>query len=121
MASYLRNVTLYAVSASEEDFEYRIMGDAAVLAWGRSFAGMKRLDLNLLHPGMGDVIWNVCRSVVRHRQPLVLRGRLWKGEHDVTRQETIFLPLGPDDNTVSFVLSVGSYQAALPSIDDGAP
>jgi hypothetical protein len=113
MAKYLRNVTLYAVSASDQDFEYKIMGDAAVVAWGRSFAGLKRDDLNRIQAGMGDIIWKVCRSVTMHRQPLVLRGHLWRGDYDVTRQETIFLPLGPDDHTVTHILSVGSYEWVL--------
>jgi hypothetical protein len=110
MARYLRNVTLFAVSAANEDFEYKVMGDAVVQAWGRSFCGMKRCDLNRLQPGMGEVIWNVCHSIVRRRQPLVLRGRLWRDERNITQQESIFLPFGPDDLTVAFVLSVSSFE-----------
>jgi hypothetical protein len=116
MAPYLRNVTLYAIAEGGDDFEYKIMGDAAVVAWGHSFMGMKREDLNRLQPGMGDVVWKVCRSVVKRRQPLVLRGQLWHGDYDVTRQETIFLPLGPDDQSVGHVLSVGSYEWAPPDV-----
>lgn len=118
MVPYLRNVTLCAIT--NDDFEYKIMGDAAVVAWGRSFMGMRREDLNRLQPGMGDVIWKVCQSVIRRRCPLVLRGQLWHGEYDVTRQETIFLPLGPNDELVTYILSVGSYRRAVP-FSDGAP
>lgn len=117
MAAYLRNITFYAVSPGGDDFEYRIMGDAAVLAWGRSFAGMKRQDLNRLQPRMGDVISNVCRSVCKRRQPLVLRGHLWRGDCDVWRQETIFLPLGPHDQLVTHILSAGSYELVPPTVD----
>lgn len=114
MSAYLRYTTLYSISAATEDFECRIMGDAAVVAWGRCFAGMRRVDFNSYRHGMGDVLWNVFRSVALNRQPLVLRGKLWKDEYEITDQETLFLPLGPDDRIVDFILSVGSYQLVDP-------
>lgn len=114
MAPYLRNVTLFAVDADKEDFEYRIMGDAAVVAWGRSFSGMGRADLNAIQPGMGDVIWNVCQSVLRQRKPLVLTGTLTKNQFDHTNQQTIFLPLGSNEADIGFILSVGAYEWISP-------
>jgi len=109
LASFLRNVTLYRIFGGGKNFEYRIMGDAAVVAWGRSFHGMGRSELNDLQPGMGDVIARVCRWVARERDPLVMRGVLRKEFSDTRRQESIFLPLGEDDDTVDHILCVGIY------------
>lgn len=109
IAAFLRNVMLYRVIESGNDFEYRIMGDSAVVAWGRSFRGMGRTDLNALQSGMGDVVARVCRWVVRKQEPLVMRGLLRKGAMDSRRQETIFLPLGDEGGAVDYILSVGIY------------
>jgi hypothetical protein len=109
MAAFLSNVTLFQIADQGEGFAYRIMGDAAVVAWGQSFRGMGRSELNALQPGMGDVVARVCRWVVREQEPLVMRGVLRKGIIDARCQETIFLPLGVDDGTVDHILSVGIY------------
>ena len=110
MAGFLRNVTLYRVAPDGSDFEYRVMGDAAVQAWGRNFAGCDTARLNAVQPGMGDVIRRICASIARRRDPLVLRGTLSKGlEH--LAQETVFLPLGPDDDQVDHIISIGDYVA----------
>ena len=59
---------------------------------------------------MGDVIRRICASIARRRDPLVLRGTLSKGlEH--LAQETVFLPLGPDDDQVDHIISIGDYVA----------
>ncbi len=103
------------------------MGDAAVVAWGRSFRGMGRRELNALQPGVGDVVARVCRWIVREQEPLVMRGVLRKDVIDARRQETLFLPLGEVDGVVDHVLSVGIYvpqslsdlKAIMNESDDG--
>lgn len=109
MAKFLRHITLYRVSPDGDDFEYRVMGDAAVQAWGRNFAGFNAEQLNAVEPGMGDVIRRICGSVARRHEPLVLRGTLSRGQHEHIRQESIFLPLGPDDGTVDHILSASWF------------
>lgn len=114
MSAFLRNVTLYRVLDKGGDFEYRVMGDAAVVAWERSFTGMGRMELNVLQPGMGDLVARVCRWVFREREPLCMRGLLRKDIADVRHQETIFLPLSESDETVDHILSVGVYAPQSP-------
>lgn len=116
MLTFLRHITLYRVAPDGSDFEYRVMGDAAVQAWGRNFSGFNAEQLNAAEPGMGDVIRRICASVARRREPLVLRGTLSKGPHEHIGQESLFLPLGPDDETVDHILSA-SWYVAQPGLD----
>jgi hypothetical protein len=116
MRSFLRDIMLFAVFEDGEDFEYRLMGDAAVVAWGKSFQGMRRADLNNLHPGMGEVLARVISAVVRRREPIVTRCVLWRGEFDEVAQETIFLPLSPDEHTIDHVLSVSAFEKQMPTL-----
>lgn len=111
MLRFLRHVTLYRVTEDGRDFEYRVMGDAAVQAWGRSFVGYNTARLNAVEEGMGDVLNRICASVARRGEPLVLRGELARGAQEHIGQESVFLPLGPDDATVDHVLSVSWFSA----------
>jgi hypothetical protein len=109
LAPFLRNVTLFQILDEGQDFEYRVMGDAAVVAWGQSFQGMRRADLNGLEAGMGDIVCRLCRSVARQRAPIFMRGVLQKEMLDACNQETLFLPLGITDGAVDHLLSIGVY------------
>lgn len=109
MKAFLRNVSLFRVRDGGADFEWRVMGDAAVQAYGRSYQGMNTADLNALQTGMGDVIKRVCGTVVRERSPLAFRGRLLRGKDSALYQETVMLPLGPDESTVEAILVIGTY------------
>ena len=114
MKSFLRNITFIRITNDGTDFEYRVMGDAVVQAWGQSFVGMDAAQLNGIREGMGDVILRICASVAARREPLVVRGELSKGEFEHIGQECLFLPLGPDDKTVDYVLGVSSFGAPTP-------
>jgi hypothetical protein len=109
MAAFLRNVTLYRVTPDGSDFEYRVMGDAAVQAWGHNFSGYDAARLNEIAPGMGDVFQRLCASIARRGEPLALRGMLSKGAHEHLAQESLFVPLGADEQTVSHILSVSWF------------
>ena len=109
MRAFLRDVMLFDVLNSGRDFRCRVMGDGAVVAWGESFQGMNRTDLNSLEAGMGDVFARVLRAVTRRQGPIVTRGILWRGQFDEFDQETIFLPFSSKEQTVDNVLCVGSY------------
>jgi len=118
MAAFLRNVTLYRVTPDGSDFKYRVMGDATVQAWGHNFSGCDTARLNEIAPGMGNVFQRLCASIARHGEPLALRGKLSKGEHEHLAQESLFVPLGPDAQTVSHILSVSWFTAPeLPAAD----
>ncbi len=109
IAPYLRNVMLIAMNRDQSDFEFRVVGDAAVVAYGRNFQGMTRDELNVLEPGFGDVIKKVCAWVCRRREPLAVKGIVASGVASAYHHEGIFLPLGECELSVDHVLFVGSY------------
>ncbi|MDE2350603.1 MAG: PAS domain-containing protein, partial [Alphaproteobacteria bacterium] len=112
--SFLRNVTLFRVKDDGLDFEYRVMGDAVVQAWGQSFVGMDAAKMNAIRKGMGEVIRRICASVAARGEPLVVRGELSRSELEHVGQESLFLPLGPDDATVDYILGASDFTAARP-------
>ena len=86
------------------------MGDAAVQAWGRNFVGCETAKLNAIQHGMGDVIQPHLRlDRAPPRSPGVARHAVEGPEH--LAQETVFLPLGPDDDQVDHIISIGDYVA----------
>lgn len=115
LGGYLKNIMLYRLIGAAEDFEIRIMGDAAVYAYGSCYQGMKMRDINRLRPGMGDIVARVCSSVLNRRAPLAFKGRLSAGECAIINQEIVFLPVGPIDTLVDHILSIGDYSPRMPS------
>ena len=110
MAPFLANVVLVALY--NDDFEFRIVGDAAVVAFGQDFKNMRRATLNAREPGFGDVMARVFKSVAAKGEPLALSGRLVRPESDLDHHQAIFLPLGVD-NVVDHILYVGDYSTPL--------
>jgi len=121
MRGFLRHLTLFSISQDVVDFRHRVMGDAAVVAWGASFQGLGRKDLNRIQDGMGDVFTKLFSAIVREQCPLLMRGALWEGEVDEVAQEVLFLPLSSDGTRIDFVLSVGSYEKRVLGGPEGKP
>ncbi len=109
MAPFLSNVTLWRRVKDGADYEYRIMGDAAVSAYGHSMAGRYVSDLDKLKPGNGARVKAVLDYVVRNAAPSVSVGWFIAGDEKPIYQEMIFLPLGPDDATVDHILGVSVH------------
>lgn len=108
MAPFLRNVILVAAVGERPDYEFRVFGDAAVVAFGSNWTG-KRIDaLNAIIPGYGDVMERVFNYVRKTCAPLFVRGMLVRAELNANEQQAVFLPLGVDD-AVDHVLYVGAY------------
>jgi hypothetical protein len=108
MSTFLRNIMLIGVIENGEDFEFRIMGDGALVAFGQSFQGMHIKDLNELEPGFGDVIKQACGYLVSTRTFLAVKGKLTRSDVDWDTHDGIFLPLGPESD-VTQILYVGGF------------
>jgi hypothetical protein len=113
-AKFLRHITLFEIFDGGDDMEFRVMGDAAVMAFGGSFRGLRKEPLNKLQPGMGDVMARVCGHVVRTRAVLPVKGWFQQGQGTAFYQEAIFFPLGEDEGKVDHVLCIGVYTPAPP-------
>jgi len=79
LKALLRNITLLRVIEGGRDYEYRIVGDAYVMAHGRSFQGLKWSQTAQFSPGYHAAIKPVCDSVVRTGNPIATRGWIEKG------------------------------------------
>jgi len=107
----LRNVVLLRVIESGCDYEFRIVGDAHVIAHGFSMHGKNLSRMDDHAPGYGAILKELYDYPVRRRAPLALRGWLSMGEEgsEFLYSESAFLPLGPDDETVDHVLNFSVY------------
>ncbi len=115
LVRFLRNITLFKVLDGGDDIEFRIMGDAAVAAFGGTFHGLRKEALNEIQPGMGDVLVRVCGHVARTQTMLPVKGWFQQVGGDSFYQEAIFFPLGTN-GVVDHVLCVGSYTRAPPEV-----
>jgi hypothetical protein len=107
----LRNIVLLRAIDSGRDYEYRIVGDAHVIAHGFCMQGKNLSQLDDHAPGYGAILKELYDYPVRRRTPLALRGWLAMGEEgtEFLYSESVFLPLGPNDETVDHVLNFSVY------------
>lgn len=107
----LRHTVLLRVADGGSDYDYRIVGDAHVTAYGFSMQGKKLSELDGFAPGHGAVLKRLYDRVVRRREPYALRGWLERGGGQVQYifSESVFMPLGPDDDVVDHVLNFSVY------------
>ena len=110
MSEFLRNTVLVRVLDGGKEFQFRIVGDAIVLAQGQSFQGLTTTEIDVRIPGYGSMIRAAYQRVHTEQKPLVLRG--WY-EHALSQRaffhETMGLPLGPDAETVDHILVVAIF------------
>jgi hypothetical protein len=108
MKPFLRNVILVRVLDDGADYEYRLCGDAAIVAFGRDYKGCRIADLNRVQPGYGDVMARLYGRVRKSREPIFVRGLLTRSDMSLDEQQAVFLPLGTDAG-VDHILYVGGY------------
>ena len=112
MAPFLRNITLWRSARDGTDYEYRIMGDTEVAAYGRSMAGRFVSDLDKLRPGNGARVKAVLDSVSQKGEAVVSVGWFTTSQGKHVYHEMLFLPLGEDDMTVDHILGVSVHKTA---------
>jgi hypothetical protein len=105
----LRNAVLLRVLDGGAEYEYRIVGDAHVIAHGFSAQGLTLSQLGIIAPGYETILKSLYDYPVRKGVPLALRGWISRGESEFIYSESVFLPLGPDDVTVDHVLNFSVY------------
>jgi hypothetical protein len=113
MKNFLRNTVLIAIVGDKPDYEYRIFGDAVVVAFGHNYTGMRVDALNQLQPGYGEVMERLFKFVQRTASPVFVRGTLTRALANVDEQQAVFLPLG-ESGMVDHILYVGGYRRLPP-------
>lgn len=108
---FLRNTTLLKVLDGGRDYEYRVVGDAFVLAHGRSFQGLKWSETAKLSPGFQAYIKPIYDAVVATGKPMATRGWIERGAHSSGHVycEYVYLPLGTPENGVDHILIFAVY------------
>src|SRR5690242_7197676 len=111
MTAILRNAVLMRVIDFEADYEYRIVGDAHTVAHGFCMQGKLLSQMDDFAPGYGAILKTIYDPVVLQRVAFGLRG--WISRRDIEPEfihsESVFLPLGPDDETVDHILNFSVY------------
>lgn len=99
---FLKDATLLRVLDDGQDFEYRIVGDAHVQAFGRNFQGRRTSTF----PGLDRLSELAHRPVAVEGSPRLLQYFLTFKDYPLYHRETLFLPLGED--VVDHILSAGT-------------
>lgn len=107
----LRNTTLVRVLDAGSDYEFRIVGDAYVMAHGVSFQGKRWSEISAIAPGFQKTIKPVYDRVVREREALAIRGWIERGNGSNGHVfcEYLCLPLGECKEAVDHILTIGVY------------
>jgi hypothetical protein len=110
MSGLLRNTVLVRVIGAGDEFEFRIVGDAVVLAQGASLLGMTMAQFDLVLPGYGSTLHGLYAKAWHKRAPCAYRG--WYVREADGRSmfhESLVMPLGEDGETADHMLAVGVY------------
>lgn len=105
----LRNTTLVRVIDGGRDYEYRIVGDAYVMAHGVSFQGRRWSQIADLSPGYHKYIKPIYDEVAHDAAIVGTRGWIERGAGSQGHVycEYVFLPLG--DAEVDHILVFATY------------
>lgn len=109
MSGLLRNTVLVKVLDNGAEFQFRIVGDAMVVAQGASFQGLTMAEIDAELPGYGTMLREVYRRIHETGEPLAFRG--WFERSADKRpffHESLVLPLG-EGQTVDHILVIGVY------------
>jgi len=105
----LRHIML--LKALDGDYEYRIVGDVQVQAYGENYQGMRLSELALTHPKFAEGMRIFFDGVRMGRAPFGYRG--WIGrdmpETKYSYHEIGYFPLGATDAAVDHILIAGVY------------
>jgi hypothetical protein len=107
----LRNTMLLKVVDGGADYEYRIVGDAYVMAHGHSYQGMRWSQTAGLAKGFHKVVKPIFDRVVREGEPVAMRGWIDRGGASTGHVycEYLYLPLGEPGGSVDFILVCAIY------------
>jgi hypothetical protein len=111
LAALLRHIVLIKLIEGGADYEYRIVGDAHVISHGFNMQGSRVSEVDRFSPGYGAVLKSLYDRAVRRRDAYAFRGWMERGEgrKQYIYSESVFMPLGPDANTIDHVLNFAVY------------
>jgi hypothetical protein len=110
MAGILRDMALVKIISGGADYEYRIVGDAQAQAYAVPLQGRRISEISVTAPWFSHIVTNVYEHVRRSGEPLAIRGRIGREfpEAKFVYHESVFLPLGVNDDAVDHLLIVST-------------
>jgi hypothetical protein len=107
----LRHVTLLRVLDGGADYEFRVLGDVQVQAYGDNFRGMKLSEVGEKHPKFAEGLKLFYDGVRMGREAFGYRGWIGRDMPDTkySYHEIALFPLGPVDDAVDHILVAGVY------------
>ncbi len=108
---YLRYITLLRVLADEDDWEFRIVGDVNVQAYGTNPQGQRMSHIIADSPDFGRFLKRAYDGVRRAGTPRAFRGLAGRDMKDArfVWYELLYLPLANADGTIDHVMNVSVY------------
>ena len=105
------NISLVHAMPRENDYEFRIIGDAHIQAYGLNFQGKRMSDILAHSPSYGKILKASYDMVCAMRRPYAFRGMVGRDAPKATfiRFETCYLPLGPSPDEVDYVMNAAFY------------
>lgn len=107
----LRHMMLLKVVDGGADYEFRIVGDVQVQAYGENFSGMRLSKVGVKHPKFAEGLKLLYDAVRMGRYAYGYRGWIGRDMPDTkfSFHELAFCPLGPSDEVVDHILIGGVY------------
>ncbi|MBS0274571.1 MAG: hypothetical protein JSR55_09250 [Proteobacteria bacterium] len=105
------SISLVHAMPQEDDYEFRIIGDAHIQAYGVNFQGRRMSDVLAYSPRHGKILKASYDMVRAMRRPYAFRGIIGRDAPKATfiRFETCYLPLGSSPDDVDYVMNAAFY------------
>ncbi|HEY8950919.1 MAG TPA: PAS domain-containing protein [Rhizomicrobium sp.] len=106
------NISLVHAMPEENDYEFRIIGDAHIQAYeGLNLQGKRMSDALAISPRHAKILKSSYDMVCAMRRPYAFRGRIGRDAPKArfVRFETCYLPLGPSPDEVDYVINAAFY------------
>ena len=106
------NISLVRARPAENDYEYRIIGDAHIQAYGVSYQGRRMSEAIAQAPRFGKILKASYDMICAMRRPYAFRGLIGRDipELRFVWFETCYFPLGPSPDEVDHVMNVAVYE-----------
>lgn len=105
------NISLVHVMPEQSDYEFRVIGDAHIQAYGMNFQGKRMSDALAFSPRHGKILKASYDMVCAMRRPYAFRGIVGRDvpKARFARFETCYLPLGSSPDEVDYVINAAFY------------
>ncbi len=110
LGRFMANVSVVHVLEGE-DYEFRIIGDAQIRAYGSNFTGMRMRDVIAVAPKFGKLLKASYDLVRTTGRPYAFRGVVGYDAPDAhfSSFETCYLPFGSGPHLVNYIMNAASY------------